>query len=68
MKKSELKSGYYAFGSKGAVWSDAVHIAGSAGSTTLCGTPMLSRNHANLMEHPTVKCSKCLEKYNELNQ
>lgn len=65
MKTAELDINYYAFGNKGAVWSDEVHIAKNGSHSTLCGTPMLSRNWARINEHPTVGCPKCLEIYNQ---
>lgn len=67
MNATELDKGYYKFGNKGAVWSDKVHIAksGEFSGTTLCGTPMLSRNWAQITEHQTVKCPECLKNYKE---
>lgn len=66
MLVKELKPSYYAFGNKGAVWSDKVHIATGGNPQTLCGTPMLSSNWARIEEHPTIGCEECLKKYLEL--
>lgn len=67
MLKKDLKPGFMAFGNKGAVWSDRVHITETGlRPTTLCGLPMLSHNYAEHWEHETVKCEKCLEEYKKL--
>jgi len=55
----DLKPGYYVFGNKGAMWSDKAHIAGR-GSTTLCGTPMLSSNSCRDMD---PGCPECIDIY-----
>lgn len=68
MKVSELKSEYYLFGNKGTVWSDNAHIAKSGDHRTLCGTPMLSSNHARLNNLEYAKCEKCNIKYKDLNR
>lgn len=67
MKVENLKSPFYQFGNKGAVWSNETHIAqsGSWTGTTLCGTPMLSSNWSEIEKHPTIGCKECLEKYLE---
>ncbi len=64
MKVEDLKQGYFAFGNKGAVWSDEVHIYKSL-TGNLCGNPALSTNWAREWDHPTVGCEECLKKYNE---
>lgn len=63
MRVSELKKEYYLFGNKGNVWSDNAHIAKSGDSTTLCGTPMLSTNHARLNNLEFAKCEECNKIY-----
>ena len=65
MKKEDLKPGYFVFGNKGAVWSNECHIA-KAGlhSTTLCGTPMLSRNYGVDEEH--IGCEECIAAYEKI--
>ena len=67
MNKSNLTSGYYIFGNKGAVWSNQVHIAKNSDSTTLCKTPMLSSNWARIQEVEHIGCEECLNKYKEQN-
>lgn len=70
IKKEDLKNGFYMFGNKGAVWSNKIHIAQtgfSSGSGTLCKTPMLSRNWADLMYEKEIGCSECIEEYNKMN-
>jgi hypothetical protein len=64
MKVEDLQDGYYMFGNKGTVWSDSAHIAGS-GSTTLCGTPMLSTNWARIEALEGPKCPECLTAYSK---
>jgi hypothetical protein len=66
MKVSELKEGYYMFGNKGNVWGNSAHIfkLGFHG-TTLCNTPMLSRNWAKIEEVQEIGCKECLEIYNK---
>lgn len=68
MKTSELKSNFYMFGNKGAVWSNKAHIAQSGifASTTLCETPMLSNNWARIEDVKEIGCPECLAKYKEL--
>lgn len=68
MKKIELKSGYYMFGNKGTVWSNTAHIAKSGSSVTLCGTPMLSSNWAQIMKVQDLGCPGCIAKYQSANQ
>lgn len=59
-----LDKEHYLFGNKGAVWSKEVHIAVSDFSgTTLCGTPMLSSNHAAFEKVETPGCLDCIEKF-----
>jgi hypothetical protein len=64
MKTADLKAGYYMFGNKGAVWSNTVHIAKS-GPGTLCGTPMLSGNHAKYEGVQEIGCKECLTIYKQ---
>ncbi len=64
MNIKELKSIYYLFGNKGAVWSNKVHIAQSGDAVTLCGTPMLSSNWASIEGVKEAGCPKCLAKVN----
>lgn len=64
MEVTEIKQGYYEFGNKGACWENKVHLAKTADSATLCGTPMLSTNWAAIWGLETVGCPKCLEEYN----
>jgi hypothetical protein len=66
MKASQLKSSFYHYGNKGAVWSNETHIAQSGTSGTLCGTPMLATNWARIWEQETVGCPECLAKYLDL--
>ena len=63
MNAENLKSPFYQFGNKGAVWSNKTHIATSDSPTptTLCGTPMLSSNWAKIENHPTIGCKQCLK-------
>jgi hypothetical protein len=68
MKIEELKSGYYLFGNKGNVWSNACHIANSGNSLTLCGIPMLSNNWGRIENIQEIGCPKCLKKYEEDNE
>lgn len=63
MKAKDLKSEYYQFGNRGTVWANAAHIAKSGESRTLCGTPMLSRNHARLEGLEDCNCKKCNDEY-----
>jgi hypothetical protein len=60
MNVNELKSIYYLFGNKGAVWTNTVHIAQSGDAVTLCGTPMLSSNWASIEGVKEAGCPKCL--------
>jgi hypothetical protein len=66
---SSLKPDYYMFGNKGAVWNNKVHIAksGEFSGTTLCGTPMLSSNHARIEGVKEIGCPTCIKIYNEQN-
>ena len=67
MNVTDLKPGFHQFGNKGAVWNNATHIVKNGfGSTTLCGTPMLSTNWAEEEGHKTIGCEKCLEVYKTL--
>ena len=59
---SNLKPGFYIFGNRGNVSSNNCHIAKS-GASTLCGTPMLSFNHAKAQDIDVIGCPKCIEKY-----
>lgn len=67
MLTKDLQSPFYMFGNKGSVWSNKVHIAegGSFSGTTLCGTPMLSSNHAVLEDVKEIGCKNCLGIYND---
>jgi len=67
MKTSELKPIYYAFGNKGAVWTNQVHIAQSGSPVTLCGTPMLSSNWASIEGIKEIGCPECLKKVSQNN-
>lgn len=64
MNVSDLKSNYFMFGNKGAVWTKTAHIAKSGDPQTLCGTPMLSTNWARIEKVETIGCPKCIEEYN----
>jgi hypothetical protein len=64
MNIKELKTIYYLFGNKGAVWSNKVHIAQSGSPVTLCGTPMLSSNWASIEGVKQAGCPECLAKVN----
>lgn len=59
-----LLPGYSMFGNKGAVWNDRVHITKDRLTTTLCGLPMLSSNHARLENIMTIGCPECINIYN----
>ena len=65
IKVSDLKTGYYMFGNKGAVWSNEAHLSKSGDGThlTLCGTPMLSTNWARIEEVKEIGCPLCVEAY-----
>ena len=53
---------FYLFGNKGAVWGKTTHIAGgNVRGTTLCGTPMLSSNHAAFEGVQEAGCPECIE-------
>ena len=67
MKTSKLQSGYYMFGNKGTVWGNKAHIA-HTGPETLCGTPMLSTNWAQIEKLEEVNCPECLAVYGKPNQ
>lgn len=61
---TDLKPGYSIFGNKGAVWANEAHIAKNDFSgLTLCGTPMLSSNHARIQKLTHVGCPKCIAVY-----
>lgn len=66
MKVSNLKSEFFLFGNKGNVWSNSSHIAKSGCYNTLCGTPMLSTNHAQLEDVKEIGCKECLKVYEKL--
>ena len=59
----DLEQSYYVFGNKGALWSDAAHIAqsGTFSGETLCGTPMLSSNACKGVEE--IGCEDCKKIY-----
>lgn len=63
MRVEDLQKGFYQFGNKGAVWQNKTHIALIGSSVTLCGTPMLSNNWANITEHQEIHCEECLKQY-----
>jgi len=67
MKISDLKQNFYAFGNKGSVWSNTVHIAqsGTFSGTTLCNTPMLSSNYAKYEDVKHIGCEECLKVYQQ---
>jgi hypothetical protein len=65
IQTAALNPQYYMFGNKGAVWSNKVHITKAGLSTTLCGTPMLSTNHAVYKGVTEVGCEACIKKYFE---
>lgn len=68
MKANKLQQGYFQFGNKGAVFTNKTHIAlTGTGSTTLCGTPMLSSNWATIDNHDEIGCPKCLAIYGKPN-
>ena len=60
------KHGFYLFGNKGAVWSNAAHLSKSGLSTTLCGLPMLSTNWARIEGVTEIGCAKCIAVYNQM--
>jgi hypothetical protein len=64
MNVNQLKPNHYIFGNKGNVWSNSAHIAKSGESTTMCDTPMLSNNWANIEGVDNIGCPECLAKYN----
>jgi hypothetical protein len=66
MSVDQLDNNHYMFGNKGAVWSNKVHIAKSGDAVTLCGTPMLSSNHAKYEGVEYIGCPSCLAKYHNL--
>jgi hypothetical protein len=69
MKVTELKKGFSQFGNKGNVWSNETHISGSDWThRTLCGTPMLSRNWAEIEEHTEIGCKQCIVVYEYLQR
>lgn len=69
MDEDKLIAGFYQFGGKGDVWNNTTHISQNASmSTTLCGKPMLSTNHARIEKHKNIGCEVCLTKYNDLIQ
>lgn len=65
--KKDIKEfpGAYIFGNKGAMWENKAHLA-MEGSTTLCGTPMLSSNHVRINGITEVGCPVCIEAYEEI--
>jgi len=65
MLVKDLKSEYYMFGNKGALWSDEAHISKSGIHTTLCGSPMLSTNWCGIEDVKTIGCPKCIEIYKQ---
>ena len=58
-KETAEKNGYYLFGGKGDVWSDAAHLSHGGMATTLCGRPMLSTNWVRINEVQEVGCAEC---------
>ena len=68
MKTNELTAGYSIFGNKGACFANQCHIFKEGlDFGTLCGTPMLSTNWAEINKVDEICCSKCLAIYNEQN-
>lgn len=66
METSELTPDYHAFGDKGDIWNDRVHIAKNGRNpNTLCGKPMLATNWARLEEHKKIGCDQCLLIYSQ---
>ena len=67
MKTADLKENFYIFGNKGNVWNNTAHIAqvGIFSGTTLCGTPMLSSNHAKYEGVEHIGCEACLKIYKQ---
>ena len=66
IKVEDLKPNYYQFGNKGAMWSNAAHIAKSGSSVTLCGTPMLSSNWCRIEGLEDCGCAECVDVYTQL--
>jgi hypothetical protein len=67
MNQNKLTQNHYLYGNKGAVWTNAVHIAKSGQARTLCGTPMLSNNWARILEIEHAGCPNCIAAYNSAN-
>lgn len=67
----DLQKGYSAFGNKGAVWGNEIHIAPAGlGGVTLCGVPMLSTNWARPelqaelgYDRQHIGCKECIAEY-----
>ena len=68
MNQNQLNQNHYLYGNKGAVWTNAVHIAKSGQVATLCGTPMLSSNWARILEVKHVGCPHCIIAYAQAEQ
>ena len=66
MNKSELQSGFYIYGNKGAVWNNKCHISQAGHSGTLCGTPALASNWARIEGIEEIGCEKCIKEYNDI--
>lgn len=68
MKANKLQEEYFQFGNKGAVGMNKTHIAQKGfHSETLCGTPMLSTNWAEINKHEEIGCPECLSIYGKPN-
>jgi len=66
IKVKDLKSNYYQFGNKGAMWKNEAHISKSGRAGTLCGTPMLSTNWCRIEGLTECACAECVDIYNQL--
>jgi len=68
MKADKLQEGFFQFGNKGAVGTNKTHIALKGfNPDTLCGTPMLSTNWAQIDKHEEIGCPECLAIYGKPN-
>lgn len=68
MKANNLQEEYFQFGNIGAVGTNKTHIAlKGLHSETLCGTPMLSSNWAEISKHEEIGCPQCLAIYGKPN-
>ena len=67
IKVKDLKPKFSMFGNKGTVWNKAAHIAAAGEPVTLCGTPMLSTNWAQIEQLEEIGCQQCIAEYNKRN-